>query len=68
MDIEKATEAAKLVQARATYESAIAEFQTVYTQSPLGVTEVSIPRKWLPTLVELARKDIAIIDEQLAKL
>ncbi len=68
MDLQKATSAAALISARTTYQTAIKDFQAVYNQSAVGVTEVQIPRKWLPTLVELAKRDIETIDAEIAKL
>lgn len=68
MELEKARAAAGLIQQHTVYENAVRDFQAVYAKSPSGVTEVTIPRKWLPALVELAKREIVLIEEQLSKL
>jgi hypothetical protein len=68
MDINKAQEIAILVAQRNSYEQAAKDFQAAYNKCPDGTTEVTVPRKWLPVLKQLAEGEMNLLDAQLTKL
>lgn len=68
MDIEKATQASKLLARSGFIRKTLDEMTTVWSMSPVGTTTITIPRTWLPAIIKMAKDELGQVEEEIAKL
>lgn len=68
MDIEKATQASKLLARSGFIRKTLDEMTTVWSMSPVGTTTITIPRTWLPAIIQMAKDELGQVEEEIAKL
>lgn len=68
MDIEKAERVSELLSRVSFIKMVVDDMGTVLATSPVGKTTVTVPRTWLPGIIEIGRRELAELEEQIAKL
>ncbi len=68
MDIEKATQASKLLARSGFIRKTLDEMTTVWSVCPVGTTTITIPRTWLPAIIQMAKDELGQVEEEIAKL
>lgn len=68
MDIEKAREASGLLERRDFIKFVLGEATTTLVGGTIGTTTITIPRAWLPDIIEMAKDELERLDEEIAKL
>lgn len=68
MDIEKAKQASKLLARSGFIRKTLDEMTTVWSMSPVGTTTITIPRTWLPAIIQMAKDELGQVEDEIAKL
>lgn len=68
MDLEKARSVSSLLARRDFIRGVADEAKTLWALSPMGRATITVPRSWLPSVVELAEGELSAIEEEISKL
>lgn len=68
MDIEKAKLASGLLERRDFVKKILDDATTTWSINPFGMTTITIPRTWLPAIIQIAKDELGQIEEEIAKL
>ena len=68
MDVDRAKRACDLLGKRDFIRRILDEATTILAVNPVGTATITIPRSWLPAVVELAKDELGKVDEEIAKL
>lgn len=68
MDIEKAEQAASLLERYNFTKFVLGEANTMLSASNQGTAMITIPRAWLPDIIEMAKDELGQVEDEIAKL
>lgn len=68
MDIEKAEQAANLLERHNFIKFVLGEANTMLSASNHGTATITIPRAWLPDIIEMAKGELDLLEGEIAKL
>ena len=68
MDLEKARKVSAMLARRDFIQGVSDEAQTLWAVGRTGRATITVPREWLPSVVELAERELSAVDEEISKL
>lgn len=68
MDIEKAKRASRLLARSGFLKKTLDETMTLWATSPVGTATITIPRTWLPAIIQMAKDGLGQVEDEIAKL
>ena len=68
MDIEKAKLASGLLERLDFVKKILDDATTTWSINPFGMTTITIPRTWLPYIIQMAKDELGQAEEEIAKL
>lgn len=68
MDIEKAKLASGLLERRDFVKKILDDTTTTWSINPFGTTTITIPRTWLPAIIQMAKDELGQVEDEIAKL
>ena len=68
MDIEKAKRASQLLARVGFLKKTIDETTTLWATSPVGTATITIPRAWLPAIIQMAKDGLGQVEDEIVKL
>ena len=68
MDIDKAKLASGLLERRDFIKKILDDATTTWSINPFGMTTITIPRTWLPDIIQMAKDELGQAEEEIAKL
>lgn len=68
MDIEKAKLASGLLERWDFVKKILDDTTTTWSINPVGTTTITIPRTWLPAIIQMAKDELGQVEDEIAKL
>ena len=68
MDVEKAEQAASLLERHNFIKFVLGEANTMLQESNQGTATITIPRAWLPDIIEMAKGELDLLEGEITKL